>query len=304
MSVGSVFAIVLNWNAYQDTSDCLDSLVEISYDDLRIVVVDNGSKDGSGNKIEEEYPSTEVIYNQSNLGFTGGMNTGIEFALENKADYIWVLNNDITFSNQPEIVNSLTQPLELNEDIKMSSPLILESGTDNILFLNGEISMLTGNVTHSDQFLSLSELNIQNQQLSTEHIPLACAMIDASLFNEIGILDDRYFLYFEDVDFSIRAKLSGHKLITIPTVIIEHKVSRSAGNNLDPLYSYYATRNRILLFRKVREIPLSTFLIGYSYWILLLLGNRIVNRRIKSIQALAQGIIDGGMNRSGRGPYP
>jgi len=193
MSVGSVFAIVLNWNAYQDTSDCLDSLVEISYDDLRIVVVDNGSKDGSGNKIEEEYPSTEVIYNQSNLGFTGGMNTGIEFALENKADYIWVLNNDITFSNQPEIVNSLTQPLELNEDIKMSSPLILESGTDNILFLNGEISMLTGNVTHSDQFLSLSELNIQNQQLSTEHIPLACAMIDASLFNEIGILDDRYF---------------------------------------------------------------------------------------------------------------
>jgi len=164
--------------------------------------------------------------------------------------------------------------------------------------------MLTGNVTHSDQFLSLSELNIQNQQLSTEHIPLACAMIDASLFNEIGILDDRYFLYFEDVDFSIRAKLSGHKLITIPTVIIEHKLSRSAGNNLDPLYSYYATRNRILLFRKVREIPLSTFLIGYSYWILLLLGNRIVNRRIKSIQALAQGIIDGGMNRSGRGPYP
>ncbi|QRV15790.1 glycosyltransferase family 2 protein [Haloterrigena salifodinae] len=298
----SVYCIVLNWNGYEDTASCLRSLSVCEYSALEIIVVDNGSDDDSGYRLEDEFPDVTVLYNEENRGFAGGMNTGIEFAVEAGADYVWILNNDTIVPNDSkDIVARLVSPLENQRDVGMTSPLIRASGTDQIWFWGAKVnprSLNPKHVTPPDGW----EREIQHE---TGHIPLCAAMVDVTMLDNIGRINEEYFLYFEDVDFSLRARGHGYRLITVTDIEIEHGVSSSTGDNLSPLSSYYAARNRLLLYRVAgNDGTIFEFVLGYIVWITLLTGERAVNFHASGLMALYRGAIDGILGQTGRGPYP
>lgn len=299
-----VYAVVLNWNGYEDTVACLNSIEGIDYPNFQTIVVDNGSNDGSGEKIEDSYPDISVLYNQENLGFSGGMNTGIRYAIDSGADYVWILNNDTIIPESLNLIQRLISPLEESSSVGMTSPLIVRDGTDLVWFIEGKVNSSTLNAKHIGDGEPVDQVLDGQPLLDTDYVPLCAAMIDIDMIHSVGLLDERYFLYYEDVDYSWRARKDGYYFQTVTDVSVEHKVSQSTGQNLGPLNSYYAARNRILFWRKWGEYGMLQFVLGYLLWLVLLTGNRILNLRIQGLKGLYWGVWDGLREIEGRGPYP
>ncbi|MFC6765370.1 glycosyltransferase family 2 protein [Natrinema soli] len=300
-----VYGIVLNWNGYEDTVSCLDSLRQMKYDNFRIVVVDNGSEDGSGSRLDNEYQNVDVLFNRENRGFAGGMNTGIRFAIDSGADYVWVLNNDTVVPSDSNPVSHLIAPLMERPDIGITSPVILKHDTNLVWFWKAEVNSYTLNAKHVNQWEELDDFSKKTKEVMTGYIPLCAAMIDVDVINDVGLLNEQYFLYYEDVDFSMRVKKHGYELLTRTDTEVEHKVSQSTGSNLDPLNSYYAARNRILFRREIDGTNSKIyFIISYLIWLVLLTGHRIIHRKGEGLLALLRGTWDGIRSRTGKGPYP
>jgi GT2 family glycosyltransferase len=300
-----VYAIVLNWNGYEDTAMCLESLRGINSASLNVIVVDNGSEDGSGEKLDENFPDIQVEYNSENEGFAGGMNTGIKTALAKGADYIWLLNNDtvIPEENQNDIVDRIIQPLKNRSNVVITSPVITRYDSNEVWFDEGKIDMKTLNSSHrgSDH----KSTGDRDDLIFNDYIPLCCAMVDGEFIEEIGLLEERYFFYHEDIDLGLQTYQRGDSLATVTDFVVEHKVAQSAGGDLDPLHSYYAARNRILIYKKFSQTTsMARFWPSYVIWLVLLAGNRIVNFRLDGLLALFAGCIDGLQSNMGKGPYP
>jgi len=300
-----VYTIVLNWNSYNDTSSCLNSLKKINYDRFETIVVDNGSDDDSGKQIADEYSNIKVLFNGENAGFAGGMNTGIRHAINSGADYLFLLNNDTVIPDGQNLVQQLIQPLIENSNIGMTSPLITEYNTDRIWFVQAETNQQTINPKHIGEGKVVEDLTNNQSIVETDYIPLCAAMVDVDMLENVGLLNEQYFLYYEDIDYARRARNQGFKFITVIDVKVAHKISQSTGDNLGPLNSYYAARNRLLFQKEFNnDIKNIKFMLKYISWASLLIGNRIIHLQLQGLKALLRGIIDGLSSRDGRGPYP
>ena len=242
----NVHIIVLNWNGRDDTLECLKSLQQINYDNYKIVIVDNGSEDDSVSEMKRLFPEIKIIENKKNLGFAGGNNVGMKYAVENEADYVLLINNDTTVDE-----NFLSELVKTGESDKkigaVGSKIYFHSEPNRIWFAGGKVNWLKNKGTH----LGLNEMdNGQYDEISeVDYLTGCCLLIKREVIERIGVLAKDYFLYYEDTDFSARVKNAGYKIMYVPKSKIYHKISRSTKPG-SPSYIYYHVRNGLVMAKR------------------------------------------------------
>lgn len=252
-----VSIVILNFNGWEDTIKLLKSLEKVkSTQDLRIetLVIDNGSKNNSVEELRRGYPGINLIVNANNLGFSGGCNEGMRYALKRGSDYVLLLNNDTIVS--PNFVRELVAASE-GEDIGAVVPKIyFEKGNEyhkdkykqedlgKIIWYAGGI-MDWGNLIGRNRGVDEVDHGQYDSQEVTQLASGCCLLLKAHLLKQIGLFDDRYFLYYEDADLTERIKAAGYKIIYEPKSIIWHKNAGSSGSG-SILQDYYISRNRLL----------------------------------------------------------
>ena len=231
-------------NKLEDTLECLDSLEKNDYPAFEIIIVDNGSTDGSPQIIHSKYPSVRIVENGENLGFAEGSNRGIEFAMTNGAEVVFLLNNDTTVA--PDCLLNLARAAgELPENSVLGAKILYYSDPDKIWHF--------GTLWDKKRF----KLNIVaenepggawTERVEVDHI-IGCAMwIPCEVIRKIGMFDPRFFLNYEETDWCFRAKTSGIHFFSIPDAHIRHKVGTSFETNAHLMY--FCERNRLLWIEK------------------------------------------------------
>lgn len=243
-----ICVIILNWNGVTDTSECLSSFSKINYENYEVIVVDNNSYGNDVDLLNEQHGDylKEIIVNDSNYGFAGGNNVGIKYALNGDADLILLLNNDTIV--EKNFLNELVAGLNSNEDIGILTPMInYYSRRDTIWSAGGYISKMK-----ASGFSSSTDMH-QDSFVKNEFCSFAsgcCLLIKREVFEKIGLLDDKYFLYLEDTDFCYRTISAGFKILYVGSSKIYHKVSSTTSSVFSLLPLYFSTRNRLYFARK------------------------------------------------------
>jgi len=241
--IPKVFIIIVNWNNWTDTLECLESLKNNDYLNYKVVIIDNGSKE----KFQISDSKVKVIYNKENLGFSGGNNVGIKYALENKADYILLLNNDTIVSNN--FLSKMVEIAEKDNKIGIVGPKIYFPDSKKIWFAGGKINWLYNKgIMKGFNEIDNGQYNKPEAQ-KTDYITGCCALIKKEVLKKIGLMPEEYFLYYEDTDWSLKAQKQGYKCIFVPSAIIWHKGSKSSVAESSS-YIYYHIRNGLILAKK------------------------------------------------------
>lgn len=255
-----VYIVILNWNGYRDTVECLKSIAGITYSNYKIVLVDNGSSRSEYTKLKgltKLYGDLTTLRSEQNLGFAGGCNKGIRYSQEKKASFILLLNNDTI------VDEGFIEPLV---DTAAKDSRIAVVGSKNF-FYDEPGRIWVGGVHFNYYFPPLSRAFDAKTPVEVNSIVGCSMLIRATAFQEIGYFDELYFAYGEEDDFNFRAKRSGYKLIYCPSSHVWHKVSSSTGGGFNPRVAYLKMRNKILFAKKnypSRYIPTYTiFLIAY-----------------------------------------
>jgi GT2 family glycosyltransferase len=234
-----IFVIILNFNGASTLNNCLTSVFKSDYPNFEIVVVDNDSKDDSFEKARLKYSRVHFIRNSSNVGFSKGNNIGIRYALEKFADYVFVLNNDTII--EETTLSLLARAVESTLNIGIVNPLILGSAdNEDIWFAGGLIDWKKMKTTH------LIEASSITTPYQSEYLTGCAMFIKKDVFKKIGLFDERFFLYYEDADFSVRAKNAGFDLLIVPTARIRH-LEQSNTNN--PAKLYWLVLSGIIFFK-------------------------------------------------------
>jgi GT2 family glycosyltransferase len=223
------YVIVLNWNGRDETLECLASLGHVTYPSMSVLVVDNGSSDGSQEAIRQKYPEVTLLETGSNLRFAGGNNVGIRFALGRGAEQIVLLNNDTTVD--PEFLGAMTAALQSWPGAGIVAPKILYSADPgHVWYAGGEISFWTGTMRHRG--IRQPDGERFDRPCETGYASGCCLMVTRTTVETIGLLDESYFMYSEDADWSLRARQAGFRVLYEPRARVWHKVSVSAGGHL------------------------------------------------------------------------
>lgn len=239
--------ILVNYNNYIDTIDCIESLQEIHYDNYIIVVIDNHSSNNSVEQIKKKYNFVNMIRADRNLGFAGGNNLGIKIALEKGVEYILLLNNDTVADKL--FLNNLIKNIT-NSEIR--GPKICYFDKKNVIWsAGGYINYKKGIAQHYGINQKDNELFSKNKDCT--FLTGCCWFFHKDIIEKVGYLDESYFMYTEDLDYCIRAINNNIKLKYIADSIIYHKVSSSSGGDQSLFSIYYTTRNRFFILNKYKD---------------------------------------------------
>ncbi len=273
----SVYIILLNWNGAIDTIECLESLRRCKYDNFHVVILDNASKDNSVKRLREyliendisfsEYimrkdnflemvknsipsekflRSVKLIMSEENLGFCKGNNVGLKFSALAGADYILLLNNDTIC--EPDFLEPMVSECESNKNIGLAGGIICYAEEPAIVWWAGgkfDYFLETKRIGDGRFFDSMN----LKEPFKTDWISGCMMLIPRRIYEEVGGLDEDYFIWSEEWDISLRVRARGYSLVVVPSSKIYHKIGKSLGVMV-PLYYYYATRNRLLLKKK------------------------------------------------------
>jgi hypothetical protein len=279
--MAKVFVTLVNYNSKNNTDVCLQSLEEINTSGftLNVVVVDNASEEKFPNDKKYQNFNLELIRSEKNLGFAGGQNLGIKFALDNGADYIVVLNNDVILDKN--LIIELLKTFDTEKNCGIVSPKIYfarghEFHKDRysqpelgkvIWYAGGKIDWRNIIASH----LGVDEVD-KGQYEKTEETDFAsgcCEMIKREVFEKLGLFDERYFLYYEDNDLSQRARAQNFKIFYQPKASMWHLNAGSTGGSGSALHDYYITRNRLLFGSKFASLRAKIALIRESIKLML-----------------------------------
>lgn len=239
-SLPKVGIIVLNYNGQACLLRCLDSLLRLCYQNFFIVVVDNASEDDSFLSAKEHFPHVLFIANKTNIGFAAGMNMGISAALEKGAQYVWLLNNDAVVES--DTLSFLIDAAQECPKAGLLSPYIFNASTGILWFGKGIISFFRMRAVHV-----LPRKREQALRWHESGFLTGCALlIKKEVFSAIGVLDEVFFLYYEDADFSIRARARGFMTIAVPKSRVFH--AEQSEKNIKKLY--YLVLSGLLFFEK------------------------------------------------------
>jgi GT2 family glycosyltransferase len=237
--------VVLNWNNEDDTLECLASVTASTYPTIAgVILVDNHSDQDPSNIVMARFPNVHVARQSANLGYAGGNNIGIVWALEAAADYVLILNNDAVIAS--DAIERLVDVAERNGDAAFVTPRILVYGKDEVYWDGGTVNWSTGDVTHDSSSLPLKHERVRESAWSNGCAPL----VRVKAIRDIGLMDPDFFLYYEDVDWSARASKAGWKHLVALDAVCWHKVSRTSGGIATPLSRYYYARNRYRLLAR------------------------------------------------------
>jgi len=226
----SVAVVILTWNGKALTLDCLRSLEAVTTSDVRVMVVDNASTDGTIDAVRARYGErVSIVVNSSNLGFAGGNNVGIRKALDDGARFVLLLNNDTTVD--PALIEELLGPMRESSAIGIAAPKIYYAQpVDRIWYAGGEISFWKGTARH----VGIRQVD-RGQYDEPRDVAYAtgCAlMVRREVFERVGYLDQSYRAYFEDADLCMRARRAGFRIRYLPRARVWHRISASTGGQL------------------------------------------------------------------------
>jgi GT2 family glycosyltransferase len=279
-----VYAVLLTYNHYEDTEECLRSLLTSEFQDLRVVVVDNASSDMTPEKIRLSLPEVHVIENKQNLGVPAGYNIGFEHALTNGADYILMLNNDTILDS-----HMISQLLEVAENdpeagVLMPSVMYYEK-KDQIWSSGGHYRSFPPSILLRDKRASIND-----PVHLIEYAPSCGLLIHRRAFERVGLFDPGYFFWYDDWDFSERVRTHGLHIWSVPYAQMWHKVSRTTqGSQSELFWKTYGTSITRFYRRHGRPVWFSLPIhIGY-----IALREFIWKRNWKYLPLFWKGIVEG-----------
>lgn len=250
--------IVPNWNGADDLRACLDSLLSQS-EPAHIIVVDNGSTDGSL-ELLKEYPAVEVIRHSENKGYAGGVNPGFRRAIELKADYAAPFNNDAIADKH--WLRELVAALDAQLSVGVVACKLLGEGGD---FLDSTGDYYTNWGLPYPRGRGETNIDKYDSKLEIFGASGGASLYRVAMLQEIGLLDEDFFAYYEDVDLSFRAQLAGWKVRYVPSAIAYHQISATSGR-IKGFSTYQTMKNLPLLFYK--NVPRKFFFhIGWRFFI-------------------------------------
>lgn len=294
----SVAIILVNWNSYEVSNDCILSLKKIDYPNYTIILVDNGSADGSGMKLREAHPDIVTILSDKNTGFTGGNNIGFRYSLDNHFDYSMMLNND-TFV-EPDFLSKLIDLIETSDTIGAVQPRIHFDHNRQLLWNGG---------SYFNQFWGFTYTKGENKAPQKEHLInkevdwiTGCAfLVKNTVLQQVGLLAENMFMYSEDVDLSFRIRKKGHQLMYVADSLIFHiagmsnkRKTKGKDGFVNPQVHYLNQRNRIWILKKYSKWPfaLPTIIANFIY-ITLVLGYFTIRFRFRKMNAMVNAVKDG-----------
>ncbi|MBU1200684.1 glycosyltransferase family 2 protein [Patescibacteria group bacterium] len=248
--------VILNWNNYRDTQECLRSVDKQTYKNYQVAIVDGNSTDNSTRKLQQEFPQFKYIYSSADSGYSGGNNLGISYVLGNKVKYVLSINNDVVLDKS--CLKELVKELNNNSKAGIVGPRMYSYSEKSIFQLSGGYV----NVFRSKPLPKWIKENESSSKKPFEVIKLpgACIMIRSKIIRSLGMFDEGFFLYYADTDFQKRISDKGWLQISTPTAKAYHKVSATIKGGSSKML-YYGSRDFLFYIKKHYNI----FILSYCF---------------------------------------
>jgi GT2 family glycosyltransferase len=291
-----ITTVILNWNSHEMSAECIRSLLAMDSQNLEILLVDNGSTDGSANILSSAFPQITVMPQKSNLGFAAGCNVGIRHALAHGAEYILLLNNDTLASG--DFIREMLAAVECDPRIAAVCPKIYFADQPHLLWYAGaDFSLWTGTPKHRG-WKQIDRGQFDDYREITQ--ATGCAMlVRCSALREVGLLDEQFWAYAEDLDWSVRFLKRGYLLTFAPKAHLWHYDGatsvKSMGSGSQAIRQFFSTRNMVLVARKhVRWWQIPSYVLGFGInHILLYTVLRLWRRDFRAFLAIYRGLARG-----------
>lgn len=240
-----IAVVMVNWNGWRDTLDALASLRLSDYGRWRLYVVDNASTDDSVSRLREHAPDALLIASATNEGFAGGCNRGIEAALADGAEAVFLLNNDA--SVRSDTLSALARASASHPDAVLGAA-VRYKGSGEYQFFGSRADRSTG----APEWFRYpgDEGELAQTMIPTDFVFGAALFAPARLFRDVGLFDERFFLTYEETDWCYRARAAGNPSFVVRDAVVEHVGSASLGAATSPLQAYFLQRNRLLFWQK------------------------------------------------------
>jgi GT2 family glycosyltransferase len=240
--------VTVTYNGVQDWDEFLAGVLGQDDPDWGLVVVDNASHDGTVERLRDvDDPRVHIVLNDENLGVAAANNQGIRLALEEGAESVLIINNDTVLP--PGLVRAL-QGCAKEQDAAMVTPLIAYDEDRERIWYGGGTFLRRGGVRNDHTNWSEPVAVVGAQPFETGYAPTTCLLVAREVFERIGMMDERYFVYWDDADFVWRARTAGFRLVLDPRAVMYHKVSTSTGGMTSDFSIRYMHRNQMLFTRK------------------------------------------------------
>lgn len=244
--LNNIYIIIVNYNGWKDTIECIHSLRRIYSDTINLVIVDNKSVDTSVSHIEKELDDhTKLLKSDENRGFSAGNNIGIRYALSQNAKYILLLNNDTLV--EEDFITPLVQFASRHSDCGIISPRIYYNRDKDLIWYDG--GTFHYHTCRAEHYRINTKISTAKGINESNFVSGCCMLIPAEVIKKVGLMDEDFFLYVEDTEYCLRVMKMGYKLFWDASHCIYHKVSVSTGK-ISGLSQYYEIRNRRLLAKK------------------------------------------------------
>ena len=289
MNTPLIYAVTLNWNRGEDTLACVESLSKSTYPNLKILVVDNGSTDGSPQMLRERMPQVEQLVNTENLGFARGINSGLRFALEAAAEYIFILNNDTCVAE--DCLSRLAE--NIRAENALAAPLIYYASQPEVVWSAGA-KMNRWNLEIVDKWIGKPDPGNWPASLEQDFITGCGILFSRRTLEQVGLFDEGFRMYYEDADLSLRMRRAGVSIQVIPAAKMWHKVAMSSGGRDTPNERYWMARSSIRYFRKhARGIQIPIILFWRTGSAILTTFRLLSANKRPALQAYWRGLRDG-----------
>lgn len=241
----TVAVLLVNYNGINDTIECINSLLKSqTAANIRIVIVDNASKNDEAGTLEKLYPDVHIIKSKENLGFGGGNNLGIKYLMDQDIDYILMLNNDTIVAE--DMIDKLISAD--NGRCVCLPKMYYYDYPETIWYGGGYINKATGNAKHF-QMNCIDKNSKDETVMSCTFACFTCVLIRKDIIKDVGLFDEDYFIYCDDTDYSLRLLENSINILYIPSAHLWHKVSKSSGGLGSAASEYYITRNRFIYLK-------------------------------------------------------
>jgi GT2 family glycosyltransferase len=276
-----VALVILNWNGFDDTHDCLESLSQLAYPRYDLIVVDNASTDDSPQRIREAHPGVELVRCEENLGIAAGYNRGIAAALARGADYVVVMNNDLVV--EPRMLDRMIAAQRAWPDCGIVMPKIFYYGERDVIWSAGAYPrLLRSNIVMRGR--NQRDGAAFARTMPIEFAPSCCLLLTRELCERIAF-DEHYFFYYDDWDFCVQARRIGRRIVFAADAHLWHKVSRSTLNSPKSLRWWEVLgRSCVRYHRKHHSVAL---LATYTAWVIL---RETIKGNIRSMPTFLRGI--------------
>ncbi len=246
MTQPRAFIVVLNWNLPVDTIECVESCRKQNYENYQTVIVDNGSADDSVQRFQKHFSDVKIIANPENLGYAGGNNVGLRYALNEGADFILLLNNDITV--EPDCLSKLIETALQHPEAGMLAPKVLYYDDHAVINSLGTSMDWLRVRPHLGEYNQVDRGQFRG--VLKKDILMGCGiLISKQTIERIGLIDEKFFIFHEEADWCLRNLRSGSVNLVVPEAVIYHKESKTM-KKYSTLTHYYSTRNFLYFTKK------------------------------------------------------